>query len=103
MSLIRMRYRLWHLMAVVAITALIAGGYVYLFRRESQGSSSGRFMWTRFEFFIVINGHEFRHTSPVFWLILVLQLTILIGLLVGFIALIVWTARVIGRRYVRHK
>jgi hypothetical protein len=47
--------------------------------------------------FIQIGPYDLWSTSPAFWTILGLGLAVLLGLMVGFIAITALTARAIGR------
>jgi len=53
------------------------------------------------ETYIEVGPYVFWSTSPAFWAILGLVLAVLGGLLIGFIAVMVFTARAIGRRIIR--
>jgi hypothetical protein len=92
----RVRFRLWHSMAVVAFTGTVVAIYVWL---DSLGTppdlAPSQFRHSRY---LIVGGYDIPDTSPAFPIILCLASTLMVGLPVGLIALIVWVGRVIGRR-----
>jgi hypothetical protein len=92
------RLRLWHLMAVVAIAGIVSDAYVYIFPLEPPGPSTEVIVFHSFTASVEVAGHVFPHTSPAFWIILILTLAALLALFVGTIAAIVWTVKAWKRR-----
>jgi len=90
MRLPRMTTRRW--MVAVAVAGLLLGGLAWFLRNQAPDIH---------DMFIQIGPYVFWSTSPAFWAILGLGLAVLLGLVVGFIAITALTARAIGRRIFR--
>ncbi len=86
MRLPRMTTRRW--MVAMAVAGLLLGGLAWSLRNQAPHIH---------DMFIQIGPYVFWSTSPAFWVILGLGLAVLLGLMVGFIAITALTARAIGR------
>ena len=102
MRIPHVRFRIWHLMAIVAITGLMAAGYVSVFPPEPQASSHTLIWRHNYYVTLEIAGYVFPHTSPAFWIVSGFALSVVIGLLVGLIAIIVRATKVLRRRTIRN-
>lgn len=89
----RLRFRLWHGMALVAVSGLIAWGYVTL--RPSDDIVLHDY------YFLVVYGHEFPDTSPVFWVIVVLILAAPWILIAGCVTMAVKATKAVRGRFTR--
>jgi hypothetical protein len=88
------RFRFWHVMALVAVMALISGVYVWLLPPELRSSPSTVIVWHDFYVTMHIAGYDFPHTSPMFWVIVGVEIVVLAGL----IAVIVQAWKAFRRR-----
>jgi hypothetical protein len=89
-------------MALVAFTGAVVATYVWLDAPPSAPSDlpTGGILVSR-KRFLIIGGLGIPDTSPAFPIVLCLASTMMVGLPAGFVALIVWVGRVIGRRISR--
>jgi uncharacterized protein HemY len=85
-----MQFTIRRMLAVVAIAGLVFGCLAGLVQSHHVHNA-----------YIQIGPSIFWSDSPVFWAIFALVLTVLVGLLVGFIAVMTFTAKTIRRRITR--
>jgi hypothetical protein len=86
-----MQFTIRRLMAAVAVAGLVFGCLAWIWRRLVLD-------FHIHDSFIKVGPYVFASDSAAFWAILLLALALLMGLLVGFLAAIVYTAKAIGNR-----
>jgi hypothetical protein len=91
MRLRRMRFTIRRMMVVVAVAGLIFGCLAWLLPSLELHFHDA---------YIQVGPYVLWSTSPAFWAILLLVLALFVGLLVGFLAVIVCAAKAISRRII---
>ncbi len=87
-----MQFTIRWMLASVVVAGLIFGCFAWLLRSQARDVHDA---------FIEIGPYTFWSDSPAFWAILGLVLAVVVGVLVGFIAVLVFAAKAIGRRIIR--
>ncbi len=98
----RSQLRLWHLMSLVAITALLTAGFVWLhslvewINLLTPPSTSPTALIVSSSFWVNIAGYEIPHTSPWFWVITGILLAVALGILALLVAAMLRAIRALG-------
>ena len=102
----RSQLRLWHLMSIVAITALLIVGFVWLhslvqwLNPLTPPSTSSNALFYKSSYWFNVAGYEIPHTSPLFWVITGILLAVALGMVALLVVAMVRAIRALGRRHV---
>jgi hypothetical protein len=88
------RLRLWHLMALIAVSGVILVGFMYLRTLEPINLH---------DMSVNVNGVSYMANEPGFWLITGFVLIVYLASITACAALLAWMARMVYRRFTRSR